>query len=75
MTEESGQEIRRIEMFKLIWAIIYLPISILKMLFYYLFGITCVRCGKHTRDFSVSRDGLTYCRSCWIKETGRITTI
>lgn len=62
-------------MFKLIWAIIYIPIALLKTFFQYIFGITCIKCGEHTRDFSVDRLGSTFCRKCWIKETGRMTTI
>jgi len=62
-------------MFRLIWGILYFPIAILKTIFQYLFGITCVKCGKHTRDFSVNKLGLTYCRDCWFKETGKMTTI
>lgn len=62
-------------MLKLIWAIIYIPIAILKTIFQYIFGIKYVKCGKHTRDFSVDKTSQAYCRECWIKETGKITTI
>lgn len=49
--------------------------AILKTIFKYLVGVTCVNCGKRTRDFSIDRDGRTYCRQCWFNKTGRLTTI
>jgi len=62
-------------MIKLIWAIVYIPIAIIKTIFQYVFGVMCIDCGKRTRDFSIDRVGLAYCRSCWIKKMGKVTTI